>query len=845
MPVAGRWATANHRGLPEPAVRIGRAGPPATRRDGNLIPARNFVWLDGWGISVKARVTAVKITGLISSMVRPCNVDREWTLGTIGRLKAGSGLLAISIVIGCGGGRETPDARVASDNPYWQAMQDEAAPRYRLANQCMAIRSSADHRYVAVDSDGVVGLVHEAASATPFFMKPTALGRYVFYDPDARYLSLSADRDALADVLDTTTGRAGDQVSGLGDAVDINPIVHPVADGIDASGEAVAELGHAGAWALRAGDRKLLVQDRPVAGSEWTVNSSGPAFSIVSTAYGQVLQAAAAQEFDFVPSSGCRPYPEAELNAEGEPFRGRNPDGTVFGFADTHIHIGGSEMFGGRLAYGEPFHKFGIEHALGDCAEHHGPDGSLGLPDVVFDANRSTPQHDTRGWPSYRDWPSHSGQIHHQTYYLWLKRAWMGGLRLVVNHLVANEVLCTLWPIKGSDCNEMETMELQRQQILALQDYIDAQAGGPGKGFFRIVYDSRQARQAIEAGQMAVVLGTENEKVLGCGEYLGVAECTPESIDRDMDDWYERGVRAMFPIHILDNALGGVTFFDEPTLYAAFNVGNVIETGHPFAATSCDEVNTSPGSSQPGGQGGVFETLALTLFHGPYQLPPGSCQTNARGMSALGEYFVNRMIDKGIIIESDHAGDLSFQRMLDIAQSRGVPVISGHAGARGTVIGAAPGDAFGDNARRVLASGGFVSPFPDGAAGETVAEILELARHHEALYGSAGQMAAGLGSDINGVHTQGLPPQDAESRPLIYPFVSYAGDVVFQRQVTGERVFDFNTDGVAHYGLLPDYLADMQRQPGGEDAMRYLFRSAEAYLQLWERVEAAAGRETR
>jgi hypothetical protein len=69
----------------------------------------------------------------------------------------------------------------------------------------------------------------------------------------------------------------------------------------------------------------------------------------------------------------------------------------------------------------------------------------------------------------------------------------------------------------------------------------------------------------------------------------------------------------------------------------------------------------------------------------------------------------------------------------------------------------------------------------------------------------------------------------------VYPFKSYDGRVTFDRQISGERVFDLNVDGVAHYGLYPDYIQDIRMQPGGEEAVQYLFRSAEAYLQMWER----------
>ena len=56
------------------------------------------------------------------------------------------------------------------------------------------------------------------------------------------------------------------------------------------------------------------------------------------------------------------------------------------------------------------------------------------------------------------------------------------------------------------------------------------------------------------------------------------------------------------------------------------------------------------------------------------------------------------------------------------------------------------------------------------------------------------------------------------------------------RERTGTRTFDLNRDGVAQYGLMADLLADMQRGPGGARAMSLLFRSAEGYLETWQRA---------
>ena len=76
-----------------------------------------------------------------------------------------------------------------------------------------------------------------------------------------------------------------------------------------------------------------------------------------------------------------------------------------------------------------------------------------------------------------------------------------------------------------------------------------------------------------------------------------------------------------------------------------------------------------------------------------------------------------------------------------------------------------------------------------------------------------------------------MRPADA----LAYPFTM--NGVSFTQQQTGERTFDYSTDGVAHYGLLPDLLADMARKPDGGRATDLLFRSAEAYLRMWSAAE--------
>ena len=48
--------------------------------------------------------------------------------------------------------------------------------------------------------------------------------------------------------------------------------------------------------------------------------------------------------------------------------------------------------------------------------------------------------------------------------------------------------------------------------------------------------------------------------------------------------------------------------------------------------------------------------------------------------------------------------------------------------------------------------------------------------------------------------------------------------------------FDYNIDGFAHYGMLPDFLQDVKNVGLPRDALESLFSSAEAYVRTWEKV---------
>ena len=261
--------------------------------------------------------------------------------------------------------------------------------------------------------------------------------------------------------------------------------------------------------------------------------------------------------FTFDRSGGCATYPEAEISATGRPSRGKTPFGEVSGLLDAHTHMMAFEFFGGRAHCGRPWHRYGVPYALRDCPDHY-PYGAGAILENTASFGNPLALHDPVGWPTFKDWPNHESLTHEQIYYKWLERAWMGGLRIFVNLLVENRVLCDIYPLKQNSCDEMDSIRLQAKRIRELENYIDAQSGGPGKGWFRIVTDPFEARRVVNEGKLAVVLGIETSEPFGCRVVNERPLCDEAGIDRGLDEVYALGVRDMELINKFDNALAGV-----------------------------------------------------------------------------------------------------------------------------------------------------------------------------------------------------------------------------------------------------------------------------------------------
>ena len=237
---------------------------------------------------------------------------------------------------------------------------------------------------------------------------------------------------------------------------------------------------------------------------------------------------------------------------------------------------------------------------------------------------------------------------HEQTYYRWIERAWRGGLRLYVNLFVENSVLCELFPLKRNSCDEMDSVRLQARDIYEMQDYIDAQSGGPGKGFFRIVTNPFQARKVIADGKLAVVLGIEVSELFNCSHYDYVPDCNKDDIDRQLDEVYKLGVRDMELVNKFDNALAGVAG-DGGTAGPVVNNGNKYETDTYWDFETCQ--TTEGDKEQPAlpRDALIGNGLAALLPPGTAPVYPEGPHCNTRGLTDLGEYLVRKMMERRMV----------------------------------------------------------------------------------------------------------------------------------------------------------------------------------------------------
>ena len=661
------------------------------------------------------------------------------------------------------------------------AQAADSNARYALVHGCYAVRSLQTGKYLVKSGGDYKATGAVPAAGEPIRMQATALGRYLFYGHQGDFLTTGAGNAAT--VSAATPGPSNDLgVNGNGPFT-ITSLANRV---LSASGDGTLTFAPEG--------------------------TTGPA-----------------TQFAFDASAGCADFPEAALNETGTPSQGPTPYSQVTGMVDAHMHMMAFEFLGGDLHCGRPWSPYGVAVALPDCSKSNAAANLGRIPvEAVLTTNLGV---DPVGWPSFKSWPAHNLLTYENSYYRWLQRSWMAGQRVFVNLFVENHALCTLFPVKRNSCNEMTSVRLQHKDIYELQDYIDAQAGGPGKGFFRIVTDPFQARRVINSGKLAVVLGIEVSNLFDCGLTNGIPNCDMKDIDARLSEAYNKlGVRDMELINKFDNAFGGVAG-DAGTTGVIVNVGNRVETGQFWQLQTCNgpaeesdhQQLTLPGAARDSLVGNLMQQL---LPAGALPIYPAGPHCNTRGLSILGEHLVREMMQKGMIIDPDHLDAIARKQLLSILESKKYSgVISSHSWSTN--------DAY----PRIYKLGGMITPYA-GNSSSFLGAWKKLKKERDKRF----YWGFGWGADMNGFGGQGAPRNGPN--PVTYPFKAADPAITVDRQTAGNRVYDINKDGVSQYGAYPDWVQDLRMQ-AGDEIVNDLKRGAEMYLEMWERADGIANRQCR
>jgi len=725
----------------------------------------------------------------------------------------------------------------AADN--YAEEQENSGDIYSFANDYFVLKSVKNGQYLLANSAGYEAQAETAEDAMVFYMKPADLGIYIFYDADSKWLNVNWFNAII---------RNTDRNDGM-------------------------------LWKLEAYDGENYVLYSVLKNKYIKITGTSLKWSdtVTEDCYFKIEEA-----------EGNNPYPEADTcidiyGTDGNMVDAANAMSTpevgeeIIGYADTHGHINHNLGSGQVTFVMDAFHPYGITEALNSCAGWHGNGGTLDIWGAVVDGKTG---HNTDGYPDFTYWPTSYSTNHQQTYYKWLERSYLAGQRVFVQQCVNNEILGeimnTLPPYKGAPTDDMTVARLQIENIYKMQDYIDAQCGGPGEGWFRIVKSSAEAREVISRGKMAVFLGLEMDTVFGCDtDYIGEYEAGNiseeemnahlENISNQLDEFYALGVRSVFPVHALNNGFGGCQLYQGEV----FSVMNKLKAGDYYQP----EVSSNP----------------RVYYKQPKANLPEDAQGhgNSVGLTKTGEWLIHQLIDRRIIIEVDHMSDKTFNAVLDICWGEKYPgIIASHTRILDMYD---PEDEAWEQMDiprmiKVLQLGGVISPMlwetldehqmcvsdyqefmiELSESGEPQTAILDNEKYQK--YGgpyevpttwynqnedSSDDLILGIpyGSDVNGACM--LPNFD--NFEGVYANVNYddgsfnalyegvyseqVETVQFQRQVTGNRTFDINGDrGVAHYGLIPDMLEKLSSRSDRVN-IDATYHSAEAYLRMMNRTE--------
>jgi microsomal dipeptidase-like Zn-dependent dipeptidase len=598
----------------------------------------------------------------------------------------------------------------------------------------------------------------------------------------------------------------------------------------------------------------------------------------------------------------------------------------LYGAGDMHTHLMSHLAMGHKLLYGAPdigsivpagtyfcnpenYKAETVEQCLGNCNAAH---GGWGMTDngcgnyiraavlnhafdsefenrVPFERNAHG-DHPHEGYPNFTHWPHFSSASHQQMYVDWIKRAYEGGLRVMVTLTVNSELLGAVLSGDGP----MDDKNVANMQLDEIQAFVDRH-----QDFMQIARTPQEMRKIIRSNKMAIIIGMEVDNI-GNFNYANVM-ASESAVKAEIQRLYNKGVRYIFPIHLVNNKFGGSAIYSllfnlsnkytnsrplpfgapippglmfqvdratDPRINYTLNLFNAPTAGAMNAAIAginivfdgISEIPYPPALNIDPTSGDFcpipklgciqqFKIIKSLLVPDPawdiYNSIPGG-QQNRQGLTTLGQFAIKEMMKLGMIIDIDHMSDHSVAGALELANSFEYPVISGHNNMR---------DAFFEHAdhkvsenqrtteqlQNVSKLGGL---FGLGIAEATAGQYLT---NFRIAMRKMGNVAITMGSDINGFVTMTKPRHGparvgVRSRYTGAIYNNWSTQIHYalapapglRKYTFGNKTWDYNTEGIAHIGLYPDFYQDLKNLGMSQTERQVFFSTADYFVNMWE-----------
>lgn len=550
------------------------------------------------------------------------------------------------------------------------------------------------------------------------------------------------------------------------------------------------------------------------------------------------------------------------------------------GWVDLHTHPLSNVGFGGKLLYGgvdvgallpaDPDCNANVRatsmlQALGHDRSTHGAWDPFNNPcgdsirylviHAVQNLNQAADESsDANGAPDFKEWPVWNDLTHQKMWVDWIRRAHQFGLSVMVALAVNSK---TLADATSGPCDyPTDDRNSATLQLAEIKGFVNRHTD-----FMEIALTADDLARIVKAGKLAVVLGVEVDNM---GDLNAVPQPPSHAqITAEIDKLYSQGVRYIFPVHLLDNPLGGTATYQD-----IFNFATFREDGHywnlvcaPTPDIASEAINyhfSSPSSILVD----LLNIAAGVKLHTSFPDPPtyacasseGPGQTNQLGLSDEGKFAIKEMMRRGMIIDIDHMSDLSKKDAIGIATNDvngHYPLNSGHAGLRGffPMSGHTP-DKKEINERSMSAAQYKAIAQLHGMAGVGSgnldafqwAEMYEQVIQAMQLGAPAGlTVSAGFGTDTDGF-APGMPPR---CNPPINPAdpgskcAAALGKVKYDVSFPMSGKWNYNNVGVAHYGMIPDFLRDVKDSPSEQRSqiLKNISQGAEYFYQTWKICE--------